>query len=49
MSSLKALKRKGVLVVERRFNYVAAARYERGLERLRKEASRFPISGSQGS
>lgn len=45
--SLKVLKRRGVLVVERRFNYMAAARYERGLERLRKEASRFPISGSQ--
>lgn len=46
--SLKVLKRRGVLVVERRFNYVAAARYERGLERLRKEACRFPISESQG-
>lgn len=45
-ASLKVLKRMGVLVVERRFNYVAAAKYERGLERLRKEASRFPLSGS---
>ncbi|MDA8632415.1 hypothetical protein N9L71_01550 [Verrucomicrobiales bacterium] len=45
--SLDALKRKGVLVMASGGSRVAAEKYERGLELLRKEASRFPASPNQ--